>query len=82
MGSNRELIGLKDNEEVPLYRPGYNVPVDEAYVKKHLPNWNETRRNCQICNTRSGVEAKSFVSCVHVYIVTVMMSGTMQHLMD
>ena len=60
----KELIGLKDNKEVPVYQPGYNVPVDEDYVTKHLPNWNEKRRNCQVCYKRSGVEAKSFVSCV------------------
>jgi hypothetical protein len=33
----RELAGIKDNEEVPLYSRGYNVPVDDDFISEHLP---------------------------------------------
>ena len=60
----RQLGGIDEEEEVPLYKATGKFPTERNFSSNHLPEFDdETRRNCRVCYITEKVERKTSWFC-------------------
>ena len=56
----RQLAGIDEEEEVPLYKATTKFPTERNFSCNHLPEFDdENRRNCRVCYITEKVERKT-----------------------